>query len=236
MRGAILCGWLLIPAIVLAYHYGPGQQLLRMDDAGADLRRARQHVVEKQWLAAVDAFNAAIEALPSQQIDASRRARLERAKAQMLASQLPEAYDDLTNIMEELEADQTVDANFVHDARQALASAQYYMTWLMRLEGQPRDEWEPQIEASRQNYALLASQADAAGDAPRSHQHEEDLEAAIRLSQLDLSELQALPLPAQCNCCKSGKCKGKGKCKSPKSGKNDARGASSGPPPDDHGS
>ena len=46
------------------------------------------------------------------------------------------------------------------DARGALANAQYYTTWLMRLEGLPREEWQPEIEASRQNYKLLAERAE----------------------------------------------------------------------------
>lgn len=236
MRAIFLCGWLLIPAVVLAYHYGPGQQRLRVDDAGAHLRAASAHVAAARWPQAVVEFSAAIEMLPPDQVGAVRAARLERAKAQMLASQLPAAYDELTTLMEELEADKTAESEFVRDAREALANAQYYLTWLMRLEGQTREAWEPQIEAARQNYALLASLEEAAGNARSARQHEENLEAAIRLAQLDLSELQALPLPAQCNGCKSGQCKCKGKCKTRKTGENDARGASSGPPPDEQGS
>jgi hypothetical protein len=238
MRGLLLCGWLLVPAIALAYHYGPGQQQLRIDDAGSHLRAASKHVAAKRWPKAVAEFTTAIELLPATEVRAIRAARLERAKAQMQASQLPEAYDDLTLMMEELEADKTAPVDSVRDTREALAGAQYYLTWLMRLEGQPREEWEPQIEAARQNYALLVAQADDEADAKRARKHEEDLEASIRLAQLDLSELQALPLPSQCNCCKSGacKCKGKGKTPKPKTGENDARGASSGPPPDEQGS
>ena len=38
------------------------------------------------------------------------------------------------------------------------------ITWLMRLEGHSREEWEPEIEAARQTYRLLAERADASGD------------------------------------------------------------------------
>ena len=41
----------------------------------------------------------------------------------------------------------------------ALASAKYYLTWLMRLEGKTRAEWEPEIDGSRQLYRLLAEKA-----------------------------------------------------------------------------
>jgi hypothetical protein len=78
-----------------------------------------------------------------------------------------------------------------------MANAQYYMTWLMRLEGLGRDAWEPEIESARQTYKLLAEQAEQRGDTPAAKTHQEDLESAIRLARLDLSELQGLPLPSQ---------------------------------------
>jgi hypothetical protein len=108
----------------------------------------------------------------------------------------------------------------------------------MRLEGEPREVWEPEIEASRQTYRLLAEQALAADDTAAAEGNQEDLEAAIRLARMDLSELQALALPSQCKGCCSGqcKCKGKGKGKSKSQGEKDARGAGSGPPPDGRGS
>jgi len=72
---------------------------------------------------------------------------------------------------------------------------------MMRLEGMPEEEWMPEIEASRQHYRQVAMAAeslpdDEVGDelALRSRQ---DLEAAIRLARMDLSELQGLPLPRQ---------------------------------------
>ena len=83
------------------------------------------------------------------------------------------------------------------DARGALANAQYYTTWLMRLEGLSREEWEPEIEASRQNYKLLAEHAEEAGDEAAAEQARSDLESSIRLARMDLDELQGLPLPSQ---------------------------------------
>jgi hypothetical protein len=58
---------------------------------------------------------------------------------------------------------------------------------------------------------------------------------------MDLRELQGLDIPKQCSGCKSGQCKkpGNGKGKGLSKGgekKKDARGASSGPPPDNSGS
>jgi hypothetical protein len=67
----------------------------------------------------------------------------------------------------------------------------------MRLEGQPAEVWEPEIEGARQNYRLLAEQAAARGDAGALKKNQEDLESSIRLARMELSELQGLPLPSQ---------------------------------------
>ena len=68
--------------------------------------------------------------------------------------------------------------------------------------------------------------------------HREDLESAIRLARLDVGELQGLAIPTQCQGCKSGQCKKPGRkpSNSKSEQKKDARGASSGPPPDKSGS
>ena len=55
---------------------------------------------------------------------------------------------------------------------------------------------------------------------------------------MDVGELQGLAIPTQCQGCKSGQCKKPGRKpgKSNSDQKKDARGASSGPPPDKSGS
>ncbi len=156
----------------------------------------------------------------------------------MLDRQLPEAHAELTALIDELTGEKPADPGLVADAREGLAGAQYYMTWLMRLEGMGREEWEPEIEGARQTYRLLAEQAEVRGDAPAAERHREDLESAIRLARMEPGELQGLAIPRQCQGCKSGQCKGKKPGRKP-GGKNkpkDARGASSGPPPDGSGS
>ena len=180
--------------------------------------------------------------LPEGRADDARRIRLQRAKVQMLGRQLPEANAALRELVDQLQDDKAADPKLRDEARETLANAQYYMTWLMRLEGLGADEWEPEIESARQTYRLLAEQSEAAGDKDSARKHREDLESAIRLARLDVGELQGLDIPKQCQNCKSGQCKKPGKSgKKPgrkKEGeeKKDARGASSGPPPDNSGS
>ena len=77
----------------------------------------------------------------------------------MQAAGLPEARDELESMVEQMQANDKTDPVLMRDARQALARSQFYTTWLMRLEGLDRKVWEPEIEAARQNWRLLAEQA-----------------------------------------------------------------------------
>jgi hypothetical protein len=197
MRILLLTGWLLIPVIAAAWHYGPGQERMRLDEVALLLGRADQAAADGQWEQADNLYDEALRVMPPDRVAEGRRARLERAKAQMLNHKLPVARQDLKELVQELDGDPSADAGIAAEARSALANAQYYTTWLMRLEGEPREDWESEIEAARQNFRLLAEQAEAKGDSAAARKHEEDLESAVRLARMDLPELQGLPLPSQ---------------------------------------
>jgi hypothetical protein len=197
MRILLLVGWLLVPVAVAFWHYGPGQEQVLLDEAGAHLKAGDRLAASGEWARAVEQYDEALRRLPAGRAHDGRRIRLERAKAQMQSRQLPAAHDELRGLVEELQSDPTADAKLLAEARSVQANAQYYMTWLMRLEGQPRELWEPEIEAARQTYRLLAEQAEAKGDAPAATKHKQDLESSIRLARMALSDLQGLPLPSQ---------------------------------------
>jgi hypothetical protein len=61
----------------------------------------------------------------------------------MLAQQLPDAHGELRSLVDEMTSDPGADPKVLAEARSAQANSQYYTTWLMRLEGLARDEWEP---------------------------------------------------------------------------------------------
>ncbi len=197
MRVMVLLCWLMVPVLAGVYHLGPGQEQMVLDEAGEQLRVANRQLQAERWTEAIKSLDNALELLPPDRIDTARRLRIEKAKAQMMAHQLPQAHDELKALVDELQEGDTQDASLLPDARAALASSQYYMTWLMRLEGVPRDEWEPEIESARQTYRLLAEASQAQGDQQAELRYQEDLESAIRLARMDLSELQGLPLPSQ---------------------------------------
>lgn len=192
--------WLMLPVVAVGYHFAAGEQHQKMDAIGGHLRTARSLAQGNQWSDAVDEFEKALEALPDDADSTRRELRLELAQAKMNASRLPEAHEDLKKLLDESLAKsdpQPGDAEFQDRVRESLASSQYYMTWLMRLEGQPREEWEPEIESARQNYRLLAERADETRRVDQKKTQLENLEASIKLARLDLSDLQGLPIPSQ---------------------------------------
>jgi hypothetical protein len=198
LRILLLTGWLLVGvAGAVAHLVGPGVERQKLDAVSLHLRAAEAAAATSDYALAVDRYNDALKALPEGRTAEGRKIRLERAKAQMLARQLPDAHADLTSLVDELTADSAADATLLADARSAHANSQYYMTWLMRLEGLGREAWEPEAESARQTYKLLAEEAEKRGDEAAANKHREDLEASIRLARMDLSELQGLPLPSQ---------------------------------------
>ena len=230
----LLTGWLLLPIGAYAWHMGPGQDQQKLDDVAVQVKAAEAAAAAEDYAMAADRYADAIKALPAGRTAEARKLRLEKAKAQMLAEQLPEANGELKGLVDELAADPAADPKLAADARSALASSQYYMTWLMRLEGESQDLWEPEIEVARQQYKLLAEQAETRGDTAASAKHREDLESAVRLARMDITELQGIALPCQCKGCKSCKSRKSGK-KPGKPAKNDIRSSGGAPPLDDSG-
>jgi len=238
MRVGVILLWLLLPAIAVAWHLGPGVDG-RAGDRAAAAARAADRLRADDPAAAVDAFDEALSHMPATAGDAALRLRLERAKTRIDASQLAEASRELDALVDELAATPGVDPALVADAHDALATSDFYVTWLKRLEGLPRDEWEPHAESARQTWRLLAEEAERRGDAAAAARHGANLEAVIRLARLDPDQLQGLPIPSQCRKCQGGKCrscKGKSKGKTPPQRAPDNRGAGGGAPVDESGS
>lgn len=236
MKILILTLWCLIPLGLLAYHYGPGRTGLVLDETASILATAQQQADAENWEDAITGYELALSKLPKEGVAESRSIRLALAKARMQASALPQAREELAVLSAELEADPKADPAVRDAALAELATARFYMTYLMKLEGLPETEWEPEIEAARQERKLLTRRAEESGDEKAAKLHADDLEAAIRLARMEPADLYGKPIPKQCSGCKSGKCSGNKP--SPKPGKKpeDSRGASSGQPIDGEGS
>ena len=85
MKKWILSLWLLIPALVLAYHYGPGQRGLMIDEASLMVAAANHYTLEKDWPKTIELCEKILETLPEGEVQLRRRVVLEKAKAQMLS-------------------------------------------------------------------------------------------------------------------------------------------------------
>lgn len=240
IRTLIVALWMLVPVVLLAVHYGPGQRSLARDEAAQHLARARAAESAQNWSAAVASYAAALATLPAEDLRARQAIQLARANARIYTGELPEAIQDLDTLLDAMVKGQA-EASRVREVRASLASAQYYAAWLMRLEGAAREEWTIEADQARQHFRLLAEET-AAADPATAAAHRKNLESTIRLARMDLAELQALPLPKQCEGCKncSQKCRGQRESRNPEpkpqEKQKDARGASVGKRPDGTGS
>lgn len=228
--------WLMVPLPVIAYHLGPGQSHDRLESVDQLMDQADDFVSAEDWSSAIGCYDEALELLPEDAVADARRVRLEKSKAQMLNSQLPEAHAELSELAAEVNDDASCSAELRKETLATYANSQFYITWLMRLEGMTRDEWEPEIESSRQILTSLAEEAVACGDDETATRHREDLEASIKLARMDLSELEGEKIPKQCSGCCSCQCQSKKPSQKKGKKSKDSRGASSGPPADGAGS
>jgi hypothetical protein len=232
-RKLFLYAWLLAPVALLAYHYGPGQAGLARDAAAEKIALAGQLEQKEDWREAVAAYDEALARLPAVDSTTRWQLRLARSKARMYSGELPEAISDMEGQLAEMEKGQAP-ARSAQEVRGALGMAQYYAGWLMRLEGAQSAEWNIQVENARQHFRLLAED-NLASDPATAKVHQENLESAIRLARMDLSELQGMPLPKFCQGCKNVsqkcRCQSESKGKKPAEKPKDARGAGSGERP-----
>jgi hypothetical protein len=190
--------WLVAPVLAMAWHYGPGQGSLARDEADLLIRSAEAAAVKGDWEMAAGLYAQAITHLPADDQAARQRLRLEQARARALAGELVDALDELDSLLGAVEPDSPLATVVRHE----LAVCNYHAAWLMRLEGAAPDEWKPAAEQARQCFRLLAERAVRAGTDAEAHLR--NLEATIRLEQMDLSALLAKPPPKNCpKCCRS---------------------------------
>jgi hypothetical protein len=219
--------WLALPVAMAAFHFGPGRAWMSADRSAERLAAAGRAEASEDWQGAVEAYDAALALMSPDATEARARVRLAQAKARARTGELPEAMQDMEGLLSDVLRGPG-EGDLARAVREELASAQYHAAWLMRLEGADRQEWTAQTDLARMNFRLLAEHAKASGDS-RATDHQKNLEASIRLAQMDISELQGLPLPKQCSGCKncSQKCRSQResrKKEGPKEPK-DARGA-----------
>ncbi len=239
MKTALKIVWLLIPIGLLAYHFGPGQGLLARDRAKSEMDRGLTARNDLDWNVAASSFEQAISELPE---DSTRleqwRLSLSQARALIQGGQMIEGQELLQETLLESETTEQNDSDLARSIRSDLAASSYFSAWIMRLEGATPEEWKPESERARQQFRLLAERTEKSGAKEQSLLHKKNLEATVRLEQMDLTELLARPLPKNCPDCQNlsqrkrkqskSRSKGKGKGEGEKDSRekvNEAQGA-----------
>lgn len=196
--------WLVSAVVAMAWHFGPGREVSRRSLALETAAQAKAAADRKDWAEAVKQYVVALAELPAEDRADRDRLTLEYAAARIQIGELVEAQEQLDSLIADLERNPTPQSEeLLQSARHEAATASYFAAWLMRLEGATPEEWKVEAEAARRQFHLLAQQSVAESDAD-AELFEKNLEATIKLEQMDLSELMGRPLPKNCpNCCKN---------------------------------
>jgi len=212
MRKILLLIWLLIPVIIITIHYGPGRKYRAVEAVTRQIRRAEklESVAETtntpdDWQRVAEAYRTALAIMPPEKGLIAGRIKLAATRAQMYQGELVEAINELESLLQEAQQE-NFPTSHQNDIRDTLARSQFGAAWVMRLEGAGTNLWTQQAENARQNFRLLAENAMNAGDT-NAMDHQKNLEAAIRMSQMDASLIKGLPLPKEAQ---NGKGKGVG--------------------------
>lgn len=201
MRKYLVLLWLLLPLPVVVLHFGRGQQWLALDKA-ADLVRKAQSAEKQQDWARADALYQEAAGHAGTQDDALRmRLDLARTRTRYHMGEAVEAIDRADRLLDDA-ALKKMPVEFQREALELAGRIHYYAAWVMRLEGAGRELWMEEAELARQGFRLLTEKSGAQGAVEYASTQQENLESAVQLQRLSLTELMARPLPkeGQCMC------------------------------------
>lgn len=161
----LVVAWLLVPVVLISYHYGPGQQALAWREAAAHRDAARAAEKLGHWEQAAAAYGEAVNAVPSTDDDASAAAlsrdqlRLAQIRAAFQLGNLNDTLTDLGQFVEQVEANHGAGSPVAFDARDLLGRVHYQAMIALRLESAEKQVWMQQWELARQNFRFLAEQS-----------------------------------------------------------------------------
>ena len=179
------------------------------------------------WRLVADAFGRIQEVAKDASPATLRTIRWSRSRALVRAGDLWTGIRELEDVLGELEADGLAGSSMARTTREELASAYYYAARLMRLSGEPAEEWFIESGKARQHFRYLAERERAKGlNAERAKNYEQNVELVLDLEQSTLLEIQGKPLPEDSPLGRTGNRpgRGEGKTKRPPRGR-DGRGA-----------
>lgn len=198
MKRLLLLLWLLVPLPVLVWHFGPGQTWLSRDRAHSLIQQAQQAEANQQWTEAERLYQAAGSLVGNQ--DPKVRIQMDMAlvRARYRQGGAVEAIDGVDRILADAKF-QDLPAPLRQEARELAGRLHYYAAWVMRLEGAKRELWLEEAELARQNFRMLTETSIAKGSGEHAKLQQSNLENAIGLQRMSMTELMARPLPEEGN-------------------------------------
>jgi len=196
MKRYIALFWLLLPLPVIVLHFSRGQEWLDLDHARVLVREGEDAEKAGDWEVADESFREAARLVATGKPELKLRLDLARIRTGFRKGEAVEAIDLSDSLLND-PSFSAMPESFREEARELSGRIHYYAAWVMRLEGAQRDLWMEEAELARQNYRLLVEDFDDPGE-PTLHQ--KDLESAVQLQRLSLTELMARPLPKEGQC------------------------------------
>lgn len=190
--------WLMLPLPLVVMHFSYGQQWLARDQARDQVARAEAAEKAGDWKAADEAWREAARLVGEEDPELKLRLDLAQVRTRFRTGEAVEAIDRSEQLLNDPRF-AAMPADFQDEARELAGRIHYYAAWVMRLEGAGRELWMEEAELARQNYRMLVEHPNSSENRA---EHQRDLESAVQLQRMSLTELMARPLPkeGQCMC------------------------------------
>jgi hypothetical protein len=199
MKRWLLLLWLLLPLPLVVWHYGPGQRWLAQDRAAMLVRRGQQAEGKRDWAGAEALYRDAVSKIGNSDPAVRTRLDLGLVRCRYRQGGAVEAVDEVDRILGDARF-AGLPAPLQREARELAGRIHYYAAWVMRLEGAQRDLWMEEADLARQNYRLLTESSMDAGLAQYGSVQQTNLESAVRLQRMSLTELMGRRLPEEGQC------------------------------------
>lgn len=196
MKRWLLLLWLLVPLPVVVWHYGPGQRWLARDRSQEILKQALKAEEKRNYAAAENLYRSAAGTLGTHDPAVRMKMELSAVKNRYYQGGALEAIEAADNLL----ADPRFKAappEIRREARELTGRMHYYAAWVMRLEGARRELWLEEAELARQNFRMLAESGISQGDPAYTRTQQNNLESAVKLQRMSMTELMARPLPEE---------------------------------------
>ena len=131
------------------------------DDLADALRVEREayEVAAEAWQEAADAFSAVEDSLRGNNDPDAVNIRWSKARAQVRAGDIWGGAEEFEVLLDELDPK----SELSRATREELARAHYFGARLLRENGEPAEEWRPEVIKARQHFRLLAERAARSG-------------------------------------------------------------------------